>query len=205
MFDKYCSLESWLSTWLCFYPLFSTLVAALVLVWCVKKPTSHQRAWEHVATTFIVVLAVSISSDFAARTFFDKRTGEAGAGVLSTFSQLPRIEGIEQVDSQDDSFLSEDCTAVGRRYLLLGTSLSARQALDLYTQQLQASGWKKQEDQYEDDRVFVRGAHEFLNISYYGGDGRYVWNWRTQTNYLAVKKKYSNFLYVRIEYYVPNR
>src|SRR5574341_414748 len=77
---------------------------------------------------------------------------EARAGLEELIAELPQIDGFDtiRIVNFDSSF-----TAYGKTcyyaidYLVIGSTLSEREALDVYTERLKSSGWKSEDRQYE--------------------------------------------------------
>ncbi len=126
------------------------------------------------------------------------------AGVEASVAQLPRLKEFDtiKVVYQNFSFSAGGLTCYyGRAYVILGSSLSEKEALDAYFEALQLSGWVPRDAQYNTSRVLTRGAYELVEIRS-GPPGVDI---AKAVDYAQLRSVYESIIFVRVDLMLPSR
>jgi hypothetical protein len=124
---------------------------------------------------------------------------EARKGLEASLERLPQSSSFETIQlSQVENSMGSCHYAVAD--IMLGTSLSAEDALDVYFDELQALEWIPDERQHEHEKILTHGAQERIHISDFPG-----WYDEVDESYIQAKKDYPTVIFVILTFYVPQR
>ncbi len=137
----------------------------------------------------------------------DKRAAqrETREGLEAIVAQeLPELEAFEQVKvvSFDDSRTEYGITCYyATDYLIMGTRLSEKEALEHYREGLLPLGWTDSGTQYPSSNKLYYGQNARI-VFWYGDPGV---NIRDAVDYDQLKKFYQSIMFVRVDYIQPAR
>jgi len=128
---------------------------------------------------------------------------QARIGLDTALSQMPNLPEFVTVDTIAFQFSRtehEQTCYYARGYLVLGASLQAAQALDLYVESLRLSGWDLDTRQYETSRLLSRGNNEWMEVRF-GEPGVDI---EAQIDYEQIQRTYNSVIFVRLDYVLPS-
>ncbi len=130
------------------------------------------------------------------------RLHEARVGLEATVAGLPILDDFSQVtlisDRAWDRVFGEECY-YAQAIAVIGTSLSAQDALTAYVDELLLQGWVFEQDLYPLEKMLHRGKHERA-VVYVGPPGLMI---ELDADYQAVKSAYPTFLVVTVDFILP--
>jgi hypothetical protein len=132
------------------------------------------------------------------------KSREARNGLDPVVSQVRQFQDFDVVtvkyyDVYDDEHGQGAVCYYARAYLLIGTSLSLPEALDVYAQHLQSLGWTLEGRQYETAKGLVRGVNERAVVES-GEPGPELQN---AADLDQLRKTYRNLIFLNIDYVLP--
>jgi hypothetical protein len=173
----------------------------------IRKKHSTLRVTVIAIAAFVITFLLTCLSVYVPTLLFVK-TDQASAAAHASFQQIPQIEGIELVDIVDTSFVSDEggkcCCSYGRLNILYGISLPFQEAAARYGEVLPSLGWTRYERRYGSDNTFIRGDHEYLNISHASDEGYLLW-WGGYSVFRNAQDEYPDLMIVRIDHILPGR
>lgn len=132
---------------------------------------------------------------------------QAVAGAQQTSDSLPKSKEFEKITMVRvkmspvyDTEIGQPCY-YGRIYTIMGSALSEQEALELYTQELEGTGWLAEGRQYVTARGFSRGTNAYAAV-YYGDPGVDI---EAAADYTSLRRVYKSLIFVRVDYMIPRR
>ncbi len=131
---------------------------------------------------------------------------ETREGLDTALAELPTLASFITIkvlvyESYDNEHSNERVCYYAKGYVVAGSSLPEADALDAYTQKVQALGWTRDMTQYGFERLLNRGANESMVIFSYE-PGIEI---RDAVGYTQLKKEYKSVIVIRVDYTVPAR
>ncbi len=125
---------------------------------------------------------------------------EVRRGLEASMARLPQQSSFEVVGSLYEEFSDRRCYYAGV-YLVIGSPLEERAALDLYVRELQSLGWVLFERQFETEKGLTYDEHSWLTVDT-GPPGPLL---DSVVDYEQLKQTYRSILVVRVVFMVPSR
>jgi hypothetical protein len=129
---------------------------------------------------------------------------KARAGLDASVAQLPELREFDTVEVVHREFSHSGPRTTcyyARAYAIIGTSLPAEQALDVYVEELQSLGWEFDGRQYKTERGLKRGVYELVVVRS-GEPGVDV---KDAVDYAQLRAVYPTIIFVRLDFMLPSR
>jgi len=158
----------------------------------------RQRRGFYWLLTLVVFLALT-----SACGYFQQQ--EVRRGLGASMVRLPQQSSFEVVGSLYEEFSYGRCYYAGV-YLVIGSPLEERAALDLYVRELQSLGWVLSERLFETEEepmeeMLIYGEHERVTVDIHP-PGPLL---DSVVDYEQLKQTYRSILVVRVVFMVPSR
>lgn len=128
----------------------------------------------------------------------------ARAGLDASVAQLPELREFDTVEVvYRESSLSGPMTTCyyATAHVIIGTSLPAEKALDVYVEELQSLGWEFDGKQYNTARALRRGVYELVVVRS-GEPGIDV---EDAVDYAQLRNIYPAIIFVTLDFMLPSR
>jgi hypothetical protein len=157
-----------------------------------------------IAFIFILCLG-SVLALGAMKIYSDSQQRKARNGLdLVVANDLPDREEFEVVEIVSFDFSDTDFSVgcyYARDNLIISTSFPESEAIDVYSESLQALGWRLTE-QLSRTMILDHYEENTYAVVTYGEPGPFL---RNSVDYTELTKAFPEVIFVRIDYMVPNR
>lgn len=130
---------------------------------------------------------------------------QASAKADATVALLPELAGFDTVKTINHSFsygaYGGTCY-YGRVYVIVGTDLPEKQALAEYVESLQSSGWSLAGQQFDTERLLIRGTNERIVLR---SDDEPDVDIADALDYDLLRAEYRNLIFITLDHIVPAR
>lgn len=148
----------------------------------------------------LCLIPVLLVSSFNALEHYQLRRARNGLEAVKAKLTTPGSFELITTVSTDFPGVNLGTCYYARDYLIMGTTLTETQALDMYENHLRSVGWLPGERQYLNTRVFYSGDNVFLVVTTIGpGDDT-----RDAVDYERLKQEYESVVFVRLEFQLPS-
>lgn len=134
------------------------------------------------------------------------RKRRVSRGRDAAIVQLPDLAAFDLIlivrEAYTYTAYGETC-AYGDGWIVLGTHLTAQDALSAYTDALQQSGWVLEKEPSGISRLMIRGSSERLRLRFDTGEP--PWAVQNHEDYLQAREQYPVILFVHLTFYSPQR
>jgi hypothetical protein len=129
---------------------------------------------------------------------------KARSGAEASVAQLPDLAGFDRIKTvfREYPFTAYgDTCYYGTAHVIIGSSHSEADALDVYSRRLAVHGWVPEGKQYDDTRTLIRGAHERIVVRF-GEPGVEI---KDAVDYAQLRANYVSVVFVRLVFILPRR
>jgi hypothetical protein len=158
-----------------------------------------ENAMKHISRFFCIAILLC-STVSCARS----QRREARAGLDAAVTQLPKPAGFDTIKVVYREFRSTEYERkcfYARAYVIVGSSFSEVEALDVYVKELQSLGWKLEGRQYDIERGMKRGVHERIVVR----SGKPGVDIKDAVDYAQLRNTYPTIIFVRVDFMLPSR
>jgi hypothetical protein len=132
------------------------------------------------------------------------RKRRVSRGRDAAIAQLPDLAAFDLILIVREAYTYTaygDTCAYGDGWIVMGTHLTAQDALNAYAEALQRSGWVLERDSYSTSRLLIRGSSEMISLD----TGEPPWAVQNHEDYLQAREQYPVILFLGLTFYSPQR